>query len=170
MNIVLINSTHNSAEVHVNRVWCFCFFALPSWCQMSWWTYRFMLTHSTDLWIYWAISLYKKLSTCQNLPYLKQSFGEMSGEDCQLLSTIRCEWWNRASATDDAAEATNDLFTFLRNQEHSVNNERLQSIQSVCHSKWTHHMWPHQKDPSAKKKKETKVSRTYRSAGSPVEM
>ena len=28
------------------------------------------------------ISLYEKLSTPQNLPYLKQSFGEMSGEDC----------------------------------------------------------------------------------------
>ena len=29
--------------------------------------------------------------------YLKQSLGEMSGEDCRLLSTIRCEWWNRAT-------------------------------------------------------------------------
>ena len=29
--------------------------------------------------------------------YLKQSFGEMSGQGCRLLSTIWCEWWNSAT-------------------------------------------------------------------------
>ena len=97
--------------------------------------------------------LYEKLSTPQ------PSLGEIPGEDCRLLSTIRCEWWNRASATDDAAEATDDFFIFtflLLNQEHSVNNECSQSIQSVRHSKQTHHMWPRQKDHSMWKEKRRK--------------
>ena len=125
-------------------------------------------------------SLYEKLSTPQNLPYLKQFLGEILGEDCWLLSTIRCEWWNRVtgfailvlysilcsqwsasgkpwSATDDAAEATDGFFTFLLlNQEHGVNNERSQSIQSVRHSKRTHRMWPRRKDLSTPKKEEKK--------------
>ena len=45
------------------------------------------------------------------------------------------------------------FFTFLLlNQEHGLNNERSQSIQSVLHSKRTHRMWPRQKDPSMQKK------------------
>ena len=35
------------------------------------------------------INVYEKLSAPQKLPYLKQSLGDMSGEDCRLLSTIR---------------------------------------------------------------------------------
>ena len=89
VNSVLINSTHSLLKCVV-----FLFFTLPSWCQMSWWTFCFMLTHNTELSIYQDISLYKKLSTLQNL---KQSLGEIPGEDCRLLSTIRCEWWNRAA-------------------------------------------------------------------------
>ena len=47
------------------------------------------------------------------------------------------------------------IFTFLLlNQEHDVNNERWQSIQSVRHSKRTHRMWPRQKDRSTRKKEE----------------
>ena len=42
----------------------------------------------------------------------------------------------------------------LLNQEHGVNNERSQSIQSVRHSKRTHRMWPRQKDRSTRKKEE----------------
>ena len=39
------------------------------------------------------------------------------------------------------------LFLFLLlNQEHDVNNEHSQLIQSVRHSKLTHRMWTHQKD------------------------
>ena len=53
--------------------------------------------HNTELSIYWAISLYQKLSTPQNLLYLKQSLGEIAGKDCRLLSRIWCEWWNRAT-------------------------------------------------------------------------
>ena len=49
------------------------------------------------------------------------------------------------------------FFTFLHlNQEHGVNNERSQSIQSVRHSKRTHRMWPRQKDRSTQKKKKKK--------------
>ena len=33
--------------------------------------------------------------------------------------------------------------TFVLNQEHGVNKERWQSIQSFRHSKRTHRMWPH---------------------------
>ena len=44
-----------------------------------------------------TFSLNEKLSTPQNLPYLKQSLGEIPGEDCRLLSTIRFEWWNRVT-------------------------------------------------------------------------
>ena len=46
------------------------------------------------------------------------------------------------------------VFTFfLLNQEHGVNNKRSQSIQSVCHSKRTHRMWPRQKDRSTRGEK-----------------
>ena len=48
-------------------------------------------------------------------------------------------------------------FTFLLlNQEHGVNNECSQSIQSVRHSKRTLRMWPRQKDRSTWEKKEKK--------------
>ena len=44
------------------------------------------------------------------------------------------------------------FFTFLLlNQEHGVNKERSQSIQSVRHSKRTHRMWPRRKDRSTRK-------------------
>ena len=64
---------------------------------------------------------------------------------------------------DDAAEATDDdfflYFTFLLlNQEHGVNNQRSQSIQSVRHSKRTHRMWPRQKDRSTRGGKEEEKS------------
>ena len=144
----------------------FLLFTLPSWCQMSWWTFCFTLKHNTVLSIYQAISLYKKLSTPQNLPYLKQSLGEIPGEDCRLLSTIWCEWWNRVTGFTVPGSVFNPLLavmflvshevlltmqqrlpmiflTFLlHNQEHGVNNERSQLMQSVRHSKWTHRMWP----------------------------
>ena len=149
----------------------FLLFSLPSWCQMPWWTYRFTLTLNTELSICRDISLYEKLSTPQNLPYLKHSLDEIPGEDCRQLSTIRCEWWNWAtgysrfcyvfdpllsSARSDLLLVSDEtlpmiflIFFFLTflllNQEHSVNNKRSQSIQSVRHSKQTPHMWPHQK-------------------------
>ena len=126
---------------------------------MSWRTCRFTPTYNTELSTYRASSLYEKLSTHQNLPYLKQSLGEIPGEDCRLLSTIRCEWWNRAtgfncirsSACSDLLLVSHEalltmqqrqpmiFFTFLLlNQEHGINNERSQSIRSVRHSKRTH--------------------------------
>ena len=146
---------------------------------MSWWTFRFTLTHNTELSIYRDISLYEKLSTPQNLSYLKQSLGEIPGEDPQsdvidgieqlaslflVLYSILCSQWSASgkpwTATDDAAEATDDFFFFftflLLNQEHGVNNERSQSIQSVRHSRWTHRMWPRQKDRSTRKKRRRK--------------
>ena len=43
------------------------------------------------------------------------------------------------------------IFTFLLNQEHGVNNESSQSIQSIRHSKWTRWMVPTQEDRSARK-------------------
>ena len=75
-----------------------------------------------------------------------------------VLYSILCSQWPASgkpwSATDDAAEVTEDFFTFLLlNQEHGVNNERSQSIQSVIHSKLTHLMWPSQKDRSMRKEK-----------------
>ena len=91
----------NKLTVHT-RCWSACklgvvflLFTLPSWCQISW--YVASRWHTTQLSICRYISLYEKLSTPQNLPYLKQSLGEILGEDCRLLSTIRCEWWNRAT-------------------------------------------------------------------------
>ena len=66
---------------------------------MSWWTYRFTLTHNTELSSYRTNSSYEKLSTRQNLPYLKQSFGEIPGEDCRVISPIRFEWWTRATGS-----------------------------------------------------------------------
>ena len=90
-----------------------------------------------------------------------------------VLFTIWCEWWNRATGFAIPGSVFDPLhvvicfwsamkryrrcsrgyrwfFTFLfLNQEHGVNNERLQSIQSVRHFK---RMWPHQKDRSAQKR------------------
>ena len=67
-----------------------------------------------------------------------------------VLYWLLCPQWSAfgkpRSVTDDAAEATDDflflfvclfLYLFLLNQEHGVNNERPQSIQSVRHSKRT---------------------------------
>ena len=84
-----------------------------------------------------------------------------------VLYSILCLQWSASgepwSATDDAAEATDDFFkTFLLlNQEHSVNNERYQSIQSVRHSKRTHRMWPHQKDRSTRKRRKKKKKKVF---------
>ena len=50
------------------------------------------------------------------------------------------------------------FFTFLLlNQEHGINNECSQSIQPVRHSKWTHRVWPRQKDRSTRKKKKKEM-------------
>ena len=110
VNIVLI-------KVHT-RCWSACkqgvvflLFTLSSWCQMSWWTYRFPLTHNTELSIYRDISLYEKLSTPQNLPYLKQC--EIPGEDCRLLPTIRCKWWNTATGFDISGSVFDPLLAVI---------------------------------------------------------
>ena len=129
------------------------FLNFKSFCQMPWWTYP-ILPHlrcqchttqscqSIELLVYmrnyqhlktyyiWAVSLYEKLSTPQNLLHLKQSFGEIPGDDCRLQSNVsdRIEQpallflvlylilylqWSASgkpwSATDDAAEATNNF-------------------------------------------------------------
>ena len=52
----------------------FLLFTLPFWCQIPWRTYRFTLTHNTELSICRNISLYEKLSTPQNLPYFVAIF------------------------------------------------------------------------------------------------
>ena len=67
-------------------------------------------------------------------------------------------------ATDDFLIKKQKSFLLL-NQEHDVNNERLQSIQPVCHSKRTHRIWPIHKERSARKRG---VSRAKRAAGNPV--
>ena len=82
-------------------------------------------------------------------------------EDSQLLSTIWCEWWNSATGIAIPGSVFDPLpavirwcstgyrwlFTFLLlNQEHSLNNKCSQSVQSIHHSKWSHRMWPYQKD------------------------
>ena len=153
------------------------FKSIPSWCQMSWWTFRFTLTHNTELSIYQDIILNEKLSTLQNLQYLKQSLGEIPGEtvNCYpqsdtsdgieqlaslflILYLILCSQWS-ASGKPWSRRCSRGYrwffyFTFLLlNQEHSVNNERWQSIQTVRHSKQTHCMWPRQKDRSTQKKR-----------------
>ena len=113
----------------------FLLFTLPSWCQMSWWTYRFTLTHNTELSIYRDISLYEKLSTPQNLitifeaifrwdtwrrlstaPYPQSDASDGTEKLASLflvLYSILCSQWSVSgtpwSATDDAAEAT-DVF------------------------------------------------------------
>ena len=63
------------------------------------------------------------------------------------------------SATDDAAVATDEFLRFFfLNQEHGVNNERSQSIQSIRHFKRTHWMLTTHEDRSARKN--TRVSRS----------
>ena len=144
----------------------FLLFTLPCWCQMSWWTFRFTLTHNTELSICRDISLYEKLSTPQNLPYLKQSLGEIPGEDSvstaihnpirvmEQSNWLRYSWFCiRSSARSDLLLVSHEalltmqqrlpmiFFTFLLlNQEPGVNNECSQSIRSVRHSKPTHRM------------------------------
>ena len=105
-----------------------------------------------DTWRRFSVDCYPQSDTSDGTEQLASLF--------LILYSIFCPQWSASgkpwSTTDDAAEATNDFFTFLRNQEHGVNNERSQSIQSVCHSKWTHHMWPCQKDHSTCVKKRKK--------------
>ena len=76
-----------------------------------------------------------------------------------VLYLILCSQWSASgkplSTAGDAAEANNDFLTFLLlNQEHGVNNDRSQLIQSVHHSKQKKCMWPRQKDRSTHGKKE----------------
>ena len=65
----------------------------------------------------------------------------------------------RSDLSWSATEATEDFYIFffftflLLNQEHGVNNERYQSIQSVRHSKRTHRLWPREKDCSTRKRR-----------------
>ena len=145
---------------------------------MSWWVYRFTLARNTAVLI---ISLYQKLSTPQNLPYLKQSSVKCVDEivDCYpqtdasdgieqpasiflVLCSILCPQWSAFgkpwSVTAETMQQRLPFFvlfcflTFLLNQEHGVHNEGSKSIQSVRHSKLTCRMWHHQKDRSARKK------------------
>ena len=108
------------------------------------------------------IRLYKILSPPQNLPHLKQSFGENAW---RRLSTaihspmrvmeprnrLRYSWFCiRSSVRSDLLLVSHEalptmqqrllMIFFLLNQEHGVNNERSQSIQSARHSKLTPHM------------------------------
>ena len=82
---------------------------------------------------------------------------------------LRYSWFSiRSSARSDLLLVSHEtLLTmqqrlpmiFLRlllNQEHGINNERSQSIQSVRHSRRTHRMWPHQKDRNAREKRRRK--------------
>ena len=121
-------------------------------------------------------SLYENLSTTQNLPYLKQSSMKCLGKIVDrypqsdtsdgmeqpaslflVLYSILCPQWSVSVSHEELLTMQQKLpmilflllfvFTFhLLNQEHGVNNERSQSIQSVRHSKQTHRMWPCQKD------------------------
>ena len=85
-----------------------------------------------------------------------------------ILYSILCWQWSASgkpwSATDDAAESTDTIlfilflhFYFLI-QEHGVNNERSQSIQSVRHSKRTAACGPAKKTVVREKKKKKSVS------------
>ena len=134
---------------------------------MSWWAYRFTLTHNTQLYyqfireiintskltIFEAIfrwNDWRRLSTAIHSPmWVMEQDNRLHYSWFCIRSSARSDLllsgkpWN---ATADAAEATDDFFTFLLlNQERGVSNERLQSIQSVRHSKRTHRMWRHQK-------------------------
>ena len=69
-----------------------------------------------------------------------------------VLYSVFCPQWSASGKPWQCSSGYQWLFTFLLlNQECGVNNECSQSIQSVCHSKQTHRMWPlsHQKDHSA---------------------
>ena len=86
-----------------------------------------------------------------------------------FLYSILCPQWSASKRYRRCSRGCRWLFTFLLcNQEHGVNNERSQSIQSVLHSKRTHRMWPHQKTVVREKRKKKSVSRAQRTAGCPV--
>ena len=144
---------------------------------MSRWTYRFKLTQHravdlssyqfirkiintsklTIIWSNLSVKYLEKIVDCY--PQSDASDGiEQPASLFLVLYSSFCPHWSASgkpwSTTDDAAEATDDFFTFLPNQEHGVNNERSQSIQSARHSKRTHHMWLHHKDRGTRKQKE----------------
>ena len=75
------------------------------------------MTHNTELSLYRYISLYEKLLTRQNLLYLKQSLGEIPGEDCRLLSTIRCEQWNRVTGFAVPGSLFDTLLTVIAHSD-----------------------------------------------------
>ena len=129
----------------LDRLVCACFMYW-FWCNVHSW-FELWSTLSQSSWI-----------RCYVLLQSDASDGiEQPASLFLVLYSILCPQWSASgkpwSATDDEAEATDDFLTFILNQEHGINNERLQLIfPSVRHSKRTHHMWPHQKDRSAWKK------------------
>ena len=76
-----------------------------------------------------------------------------------VLYLILCSQWS-ASSNSWCSSGYCWFFIYiflLLNQEHGVNNEHSQLIQSVHHSTQTHCMWPGQKDCGTRKKKKKKV-------------
>ena len=147
----------------------FLLFTLPSWSQMSWWTFRYQfireIMDTSELTTFEAIfrwDTWRRLSTAIHNPMRVM----------ELSNRLRySRFCIRSSARSDLLLVSHEalltmqqrlpmiFFTFLLlNQQHGVNNERSQSIQSVCHSKRTHRMWPRQKDRSTRKKEEEKRS------------
>ena len=90
----------------------------------------------------------------------------------QVLYSILCPQWSAMKRYRRCSRGyrwffLNIYLTFVLNQEHGVNNERSQSIQSFRHFKRTHRMWPHQKDRSArgeKKKCFSHIARSWQSS------
>ena len=65
-----------SSYKFIREILFFCFLVSNVLMDIRWHKHRAVL----------IMSLHKKLPSPQNLLYLKQSFGEMSGEYCRLLS------------------------------------------------------------------------------------
>ena len=102
-----------------------------------------------------AVDCYPQSNASDGIEPLASLFLVLYSILCSQWSIMKCYW--RCSRGYWRLFILFLFFTFLLlNQEHGVNKERSQSIQSVRHSKRTHRMWPRQKDRSTRKKEEKK--------------
>ena len=124
--------THCWSACEYSVLFWFLVFTQCSWCQK----YRHIASHWHTTQSCINQQFIRELINNSKLTIFETVFGEMSGEDCRPLSTIRCEWWNGATvfaipcsvfdplpavicfgkpwrATDDAAEDTDDFLHFF---------------------------------------------------------
>ena len=135
--------------------------AQPDSVVLSVYTKNYQHLKTYYIWSNFSVKCLEKIVSC----YPQSDASDGTAQPASLflvLYLILCPQWSASKRYRRCSRGCRWLFTFLLcNQEHGVNNERSQSIQSVLHSKRTHRMWSHQKDRSKPKKKKRKKRKKF---------